>query len=73
MDCVGGDADKFVVGKESGGSNMQVMTTTDVPPAEAVPFHTEPAQTSDAPDYVCLFCHINDECEGGSTSLKRES
>ena len=50
---------------------MQIVTTNEVPPSEPVPFHNEPAQTSDAPDYVCLYCQVNDECEGGSTSLIR--
>ena len=72
MDYVGGAAvRKLIIGKDSGNKDMQVLTTNESPPSEPIPFHHELAQTPDAPDYICFFCQVNDDCEGGSTPLIR--
>eukprot|EP00511_Aplanochytrium_stocchinoi_P002594 CAMPEP_0204830648 /NCGR_PEP_ID=MMETSP1346-20131115/9039_1 /ASSEMBLY_ACC=CAM_ASM_000771 /TAXON_ID=215587 /ORGANISM="Aplanochytrium stocchinoi, Strain GSBS06" /LENGTH=701 /DNA_ID=CAMNT_0051961101 /DNA_START=131 /DNA_END=2236 /DNA_ORIENTATION=+ len=71
MPYIGGAAvRKLIVGNEKRLTDMNVVTTNESPPSEAIPFHCELAQTPNPPDHISFWCKVN-TTEGGATPVLR--
>mmetsp|Transcript_12775 Transcript_12775/g.16539 ORF Transcript_12775/g.16539 Transcript_12775/m.16539 type:complete len:735 (+) Transcript_12775:69-2273(+) len=71
MPYIGGAAVRhLIVGSKDRLTDMNVVTTNESPPSEAIPFHCELAQTPNPPDHISFWCKVN-TTEGGATPILR--